>query len=59
VVAAAPEDLLGTIGAVGSAATIRAALAEYRAVGVDDLLLVPDRPETLEALAAASGTAAA
>jgi probable F420-dependent oxidoreductase len=51
VVAAAPADLLGTIGAVGSLAAVRAALAEYRAVGVDDLLLVPDRPETLEALA--------
>ena len=53
VVAAAPPDLLGTIGAVGSVAAVRAALAEYRAVGVDDLLLVPDRPETLEALAVA------
>jgi probable F420-dependent oxidoreductase len=52
VVAAAPPDLLATIGAVGSVAAIRSALAEYRAVGVDDLLLVPDRPETLEALAA-------
>lgn len=54
VVAAAPDDLLGTIGAVGSVAVIRAALAEYRAVGVDDLLLVPDRLETLEALAGAA-----
>ncbi|HEV2637579.1 MAG TPA: LLM class flavin-dependent oxidoreductase [Actinocrinis sp.] len=51
VVAAAPDDLLGAIGGIGSVAVIRAALAEYRAVGVDDLLLVPDRPETLEALA--------
>jgi alkanesulfonate monooxygenase SsuD/methylene tetrahydromethanopterin reductase-like flavin-dependent oxidoreductase (luciferase family) len=51
VVAAAPPDLLSTIGAVGPVAAVQAALAEYRAVGVDDLLLVPDSPESLEALA--------
>lgn len=51
VVAAAPAELLGSVAAVGDVAAIRAVLGEFRAVGVDDVILVPDRPETLEALA--------
>jgi len=52
VVAAAPPELLAAVSAVGDVAAVRAVLGEFRAVGVDDLILVPDRPETLEALAA-------
>jgi probable F420-dependent oxidoreductase len=52
VVAAAPPELLDSVAAVGSVATVQAALAEYRAVGVDDVLLVPHTAETLTALAA-------
>jgi probable F420-dependent oxidoreductase len=52
VVAAAPPELLAAVTAVGDVAAVRAVLGEFRAVGVDDLILVPDRPETLEALAA-------
>ncbi len=55
VVAAAPAELLGSVCAVGDVATVRAVLGEFRAVGVDDVILVPDRPETLEALAPAAG----
>ena len=51
VVAAAPAELLGSVCAVGDVAAVRAVLRELRAVGVDDVILVPDRPETLEALA--------
>jgi len=51
VVAAAPPELLDSVAAVGTAAYVRAALAEYRAVGVDDVLVHPDRAETLTALA--------
>jgi probable F420-dependent oxidoreductase len=51
VVAAAPPELLGSVAAVGDLAAMRAVLGEFRAVGVDDVILVPDRPETLEALA--------
>ncbi len=54
VIAAAPPELLDSVAAVGSVATVRAALAEYRAVGVDDVLLVPHSAATLDALAAAS-----
>ncbi len=53
VVAAAPPELLAAVTAVGDVAAVRAVLGEFRAVGVDDVILVPDRPETLEALAAA------
>jgi probable F420-dependent oxidoreductase len=52
VVAAAPPELLDAVAAVGSVQEVRAALAEYRAVGVDDVILVPHDPETLRALAA-------
>ncbi|HWG24618.1 LLM class F420-dependent oxidoreductase [Actinospica sp.] len=52
VVAAAAPELLAAVAAVGDVAAVRAVLGEFRAVGVDDLILVPDRPETLEALAA-------
>jgi probable F420-dependent oxidoreductase len=52
VVAAAPPELLDAVAAVGSVEQVRAALAEYRAVGVDDVILVPHDPATLEALAA-------
>jgi probable F420-dependent oxidoreductase len=51
VVQAAPPELLDSVAAVGSAAYVRAALAEYRAVGVDDVLVVPDRADTLASLA--------
>jgi len=51
VVAAAPPELLAAVSAVGDVAAVRAVLGEFRAVGVDDVILVPDRPETLEALA--------
>jgi probable F420-dependent oxidoreductase len=51
VVAAAPPELLGAVAAVGDVAAVRAVLRELRAVGVDDVILVPDRPQTLEALA--------
>ena len=53
VVQAAPPELLDSVAAVGSAAYVRAALAEYRAVGVDDVLVVPDRADTLTSLAGA------
>lgn len=53
VVAAAPPEMLDSVAAVGSIATVRAALAEYRAVGVDDVLLVPHNAETLTVLAEA------
>jgi probable F420-dependent oxidoreductase len=52
VVAAAPPELLDSVAAVGSVTDVRAALGEYRAVGVDDVLLVPHTAETLTALAA-------
>lgn len=51
VVAAAPPELLAAVTAVGDAAAVRSVLGEFRAVGVDDVILVPDRAETLEALA--------
>ncbi|MBR7831390.1 hypothetical protein KDK95_34110, partial [Actinospica sp. MGRD01-02] len=51
VVAAAPPELLAAVTAVGDVAAVRAVLGEFRAVGVDDVILVPDRAETLEALA--------
>jgi probable F420-dependent oxidoreductase len=51
VVAGAAPELLASVAAVGDVAAVRAVLGEFRAVGVDDLILVPDRPETLEALA--------
>lgn len=54
VVAAAPPEMLDSVAAVGSVTAVQAALSEYRAVGVDDVLLVPHNPETLSALAAAS-----
>jgi len=53
VVAAAPPEMLDAVAAVGSVAAVRAALAEYRAVGVDDVLLVPHTADTLTALAEA------
>jgi alkanesulfonate monooxygenase SsuD/methylene tetrahydromethanopterin reductase-like flavin-dependent oxidoreductase (luciferase family) len=53
VVAAAPPEMLDSVAAVGSVAVVRAALGEYRAVGVDDVLLVPHTADTLTALAAA------
>jgi probable F420-dependent oxidoreductase len=53
VVAAAPPEMLDSVAAVGSVAAVRAALGEYRAVGVDDVLLVPHTAETLTALAGA------
>lgn len=52
VVAAAPPDLLDAVAAVGTIEQVRAALTEYMAVGVDDVILVPHDPTTLEALAA-------
>lgn len=52
VVAAAPPDLLGAVGGVGSLAEVRAALGEYRAVGADDLFVIPHTAEALDALAA-------
>lgn len=51
VVAAAPPEMLDSVAAVGSVAAVRTALAEYRAVGVDDVLLVPHTAGTLKALA--------
>lgn len=51
VVGAAPPELLDAVAAVGALATVRRALAEYRAVGVDDVLLVPQNADTLVALA--------
>ena len=51
VVAAAPPELLAAVAAVGDVAHIRSIVGEFRAVGVDDVILLPDRPETLEALA--------
>ncbi|MBS2963863.1 LLM class F420-dependent oxidoreductase [Actinocrinis puniceicyclus] len=52
VVAAAPPEMLDSVAAVGSVATVLAALGEYRAVGVDDVLLIPHNAEALTALAA-------
>lgn len=37
------DALVGTVAAVGGVAEVRAALAEYRAVGVDEVVLVPVR----------------
>jgi probable F420-dependent oxidoreductase len=35
------DEMVRTVAAVGSVAQVRAALAEYRAVGVDELVLMP------------------
>ncbi len=51
VVAAAPPELLAAVAAVGDVEHVRSVVGEFRAVGVDDVILLPDRPETLEALA--------
>jgi hypothetical protein len=45
--------MLDSVAAVGSVTAVQAALGEYRAVGVDDVVLVPHNPETLSALAEA------
>jgi probable F420-dependent oxidoreductase len=52
-----PDDLVASVAAVGSVERARAALDEYRAVGVDELVLLPvtagdpDAERTLTALA--------
>jgi hypothetical protein len=52
VVSAAPPEFLDSVAAVGPIGKVRAALAEYRAVGVDDVLILPFDEKTLTALAA-------